>query len=265
MLQKKDYSGKSFANPYKRFLVSSPAKRRFKKIGRRLLFLLPALAVLGAGYVVFFTDYFSITEVTLAGEYQTMHHDQLLEQGRRAAIGKSILWLSTKKIHNAILSDDILSVSVNKKFPRTISIIANERIQKFQIQRGSESFLADQEGFVMQEGLDHSLVLVELPTTTPEIIPRTQALTKEEFVFFNNLTKELKEENGLKVAKISKRVKDLLDFNVFSQKKWFLVVDSTKTVEAYVNGLKTFLSEKYSIENNLQYIDMRIPDTIFYK
>jgi hypothetical protein len=75
----------------------------------------------------------------------------------------------------------------------------------------------------------------------------------------------MKAENNVKIAKFMLRSKDLADFDVFSQKPWFMIVDAKKDPKTYVEALKTFLQEKYAIENTLTYIDLRIQDRIYYK
>lgn len=265
---KKDYSDK---NSVLRPSISAEELRqkKRKKTIKHAIIVACILLFAAMNYVCWFTPVFKITTVQIDGDFDPSLNESLKPVLEKHYINKHIFFATSKRSKHDIetIVPYVISTSITRQLPSTITVHIYQRMPVFIIQQPDGSvFVADRESFVFMNtgtGVD-APITIEVPTST-HIDLNAPLFNTDQIEKISANISQLDTILGIKVSKISQIGPMESQFNLYSQKRWYLMVDLNNDAAETVQTLKTFLSEKYKLEPSLSYIDLRIPNSVFYQ
>ena len=181
----------------------------------------------------------------------------------------NIFLFSKEKAEKAIL-DDFLRVKeiyMNKDFPNTISLEVKERKPEALLCYGDECGFLDETGFVFEKAAVFSGAIFakfkDSRTNTAKISIGEQFLNPDEFrniVYFKNFAAD----EGIIISEIEIKNEEIYKF--FVSGGWFILLNENNNSKKAFENLKTSLKEKIGKKReNLEYIDLRFGNKVFYK
>lgn len=232
------------------------------------LFILSAAGII---YLLAFNQFFQVKKINISGNL-IISNEQLLkviEPNIRKQIiweTKSIFLIDLNKIKEEILRQfpEIEDVKLKRKLPELLISEIKER-QVFAAIRlpSGKTFSVDQNGIVFKEDSGQADLLIDLPD-------------EKEFVFGKNII----DSEKLKAIAIAKEsLQNQLDIetekllflndrlNVATSQGFEIYFGFTTSIEDQIFNLEMLGKEKLKIEDmqNLEYIDLRFGDKVFYK
>lgn len=265
---KKDYSNKN--------IISHPSisseelrQKKRKRIIKHTIVVVCVLVFATMNYVCWFTPVFKITTVQIDGEFDPSLNESLKPVLDKHYINKHVFFATSKRGKHDIetIVPYVMSTSITRQLPSTITVHIYQRMPAFKIQQPDGSvFVADRESFVfMNTGTGvEAPITIEVPTST-HIDLNAPLFNSDQIEKISANISQLDTKLGIKVAKVSQIGSMETQFNLYSQKRWYVMVDLNNDANNTVQTLKTFLSEKYKLEPSLSYIDLRIPNSVFYQ
>ncbi len=258
---------------YRRAYRIKKKKSIFKN--RFFWFSILILIILGSVfYFLFFSDFFQIKKIIIAGERKILKEKiELLVEKK---LEKKMLWLKTKSIFlvnfNEIKKDilnnfpQIVKVEIKRRFPHSLYIGLEERLGAAIFCQEDQCFLLDKEGIIFEE------------------------ISKNESNFLRIKTIELKEKLGLgervidgdllsKILEVSSKLKDLKIFveelflvsdekiNIKTAEEWEIYFNPKGDFNWQLIKLKAVLDKEIPQEKrkDLEYIDLRFGNFAPYK
>lgn len=261
-----------------------PKKSIFKKLWFWLLVLVLVLVLLSS-YLLLFYQGLQVESIFISGNQKVKTYDleeiisgkiniKLIDLGFLKLSTKSILLINPKKINQEILVQFpvIKTISINKKYPKTLMLSINERKPIGVYCAGDtteEYFLIDEDGIIFEK-LD--------------LMPDNTTIVRQTFKSGNVFTgKEVVSSNVIRaITEIQKNLKDNfqidlkevfvvspLRMNVTINEGWqiYFSLDPDSNINTQLVKLNLLLSGEIPLENrkNLEYIDLRFKDRAFYK
>ncbi len=239
-----------------------------------MLFLVLVIVVpLGMlGWLVFFTDTFVVSAVTVvdAKEHTGLVVRDLVEPHK----GKNIFFISTIPIQEELLREvpQLRDVHIVRKLPGTMKVIVQEKEPSLLLLSSGQYYLVDKDGIAYEEvGLDTLpgivLPIVKNSDENAAVVLGTSAVDVEFVSFVENAQKMLPETIGAQVVEMripaisAREVHFLLDNN------WIIRLDTTRSFEKQFGVLQRLLEHSISAEEKemIEYIDLRIPNRVYYK
>lgn len=225
--------------------------------------------IIGSVYLLFFHSFFQINSVviensfTLDKEELVDYFEQITTQKVFLFSSKSIIPLSTNKIRNNVLSQTsvIKDIKITKIFPSQLKVNLIERVPiAFLCKTKENCYYIDKEGIVFQKSPLIGKNIIIINKNNFLIGEKVVASKDLQQIFY--LKKEL-EKIGLAVDYFTFSKKNSLE--IVLQDRWSIFFSNEKYVEELKN-LKLIL-EKFSSEakKEINYIDLRFGDRIYYK
>ncbi len=225
--------------------------------------------IIGSVYLLFFHSFFQVNSIeiensfTLDKEDLIDYFDQIITQKVLLFSSKSIIPLSTNKIRSSVLSQTsvIKDIEIKKIFPSKLKVNLIERVPiAFLCKTKNNCYYIDKEGIVFQKSplIEKNIIIInENNFLIGEKVVASKDLQQ---IFY--LKKEL-EKIDLAVDYFTFSKKNSLE--VVLQDRWSIFFSNEKYVEELKN-LKLIL-EKFSSEakKEIDYIDLRFGDRIYYK
>ena len=253
---------------------------RWQGLKQRLIEWLSILAVAALilvpigmlAWLVFFTNTFAVNSVTVVDA-----RDHTTEQVRAIAedlMGQSILFVQTPLLEQRILGEipQVRNVYIVRKLPATLKVVVQEKIPALLLLSGGKYYFVDAGGVAYEIAR-----LDTLPGTLLPIIKNNDAgaevelgrpVVNETFVTFTTRAQaELPDIVGAQVAEMripslaAREVHFLFDTN------WLIRFDITRSLDSQFDVLQRLLANNVSEEDllRLEYIDLRIPNRVYYK
>ncbi len=265
---KKDYSNKTIIT-HPSVLTEELKHKKRKRILKRTITVAYVLLFIISNYVFWLTPMFKITTVAIEGEYEPQVKELLQPILEKHYLNRHILFAASKRSKQDVehLVPHLVSMSSSRHFPSTIILRVQQRLPAFKItQPDGSKYVADRNTFVYMKGETDTTtpITIEIPTTTAVEL-NTQLYTNTHVSNIWANISQLYELFGLKTTKMSQIGSLTTQLSLYSQKRWFIMIDLNNDASNTIQTLKTFLSEKYKLEPSLSYIDLRIPNSVFYK
>lgn len=235
-----------------------------------ILLLVGPLCILG--WLIFFTQTFSVSAITVVDAKQ--HTEENIRKIATESMGKNILFTPTDQLEQKILHDvpQVRDVHILRKLPGTLKIIIQEKKPAFLLVSGGSYYFVDSEGIAYENASLDVLPGVVLSTvknadTKAQVTLGTNAVDAAFVAFVEEIQKKLPEITGAQIAEIripslaAREVHFLLDRN------WKILMDTTRSAEGQLNILSLLLKDTIAEDEKqvLQYIDLRIPNRVYYK
>ena len=252
-------------------------QKKSKARRRRGVFFLILLLILILAYIFLFSPLFKIKSIDILGNKEVSE-----EQIKNYFNYKNIFLFTEAKIKADLVRKipKIVDIRVKKDikdiFKRKIKLIIQER-EKIGIvcQMDSSSaeaiedkcFYIDKEGVVFENALQ----------TSGSLILLIKDYSQREFVLGKKLFEENLINNILEIREnlfLETGIKSL-DFNILSfppndlkvmtNEGWYIIFSLERNINSQITALKAALEEKIQKRENLEYIDLRIENRIYYK
>jgi len=249
-------------------------KRRFK--GILLLTCLIFLIVLG--YILFFSPIFKIRSIEVSGNKEVE-----AEEIKNSFTYGNIFLVSENKIKNDLIKKipKISDVEIKKNLiKRSIKLTIEER-KKLGIacqinEQGAENneqfgdcFYIDNQGVIFEDApqTSGSLILLIKDYSQREFYLGKKIFEQRIVDFISQARQGLSSEIGLTALDFNVLSFPPKDLKVMTNEGWYIIFDLEGDIKNQLLSLKAALEEKILGEErkNLEYIDLRIENRIYYK
>ncbi len=269
--RKKNFSPKhkTLKNP---LFDKSQSKSLWKKLNNFFLILI----FLGVGYLILFSPLFFINKVKIQGseEYnqdfiKKTVSDQLNTKLYFILPQNNILIFSKKEFYKSFENNPYLKeISLKKKLFHTLAIDYQIRQPEFLIFNKSIYWLVDREGYVLSV-LDKANSFIGPKIFDPNHVFKVadrinykDNLNKYKLVWDDFVYKY--KGKGILPKQINLSA-DMTKFDLITNKNWKIMFSTDYDVEKQLNVLYELLTKKIENYNDLNYIDLRIENWVYYK
>lgn len=261
---------------YQAEFIAGKRKKVFLKI---LIWLTVALAVLvGLIYFFFFSKVFNVREVSInnssfVGNKEIREVvDKYLEQKFLFFERFSNIFLVDSDKLQTVISESFpqaKNVSISKKYLHGL-LISLERKETAGIWcfKDGRCYYFDREGTAFDSAIDSDgSIYLSIYDETKTIENLGEKVAEKSLIDYIFDTKREVEKLKIAVAEIVIPSGELFRINIKTGENWELYLNTQENLQNQINSLKIFLSQKISQEKRLQlqYIDVRIPNRVYYK
>ncbi|MCX6731789.1 MAG: FtsQ-type POTRA domain-containing protein [Candidatus Parcubacteria bacterium] len=247
-------------------------KRFIKKL--TFLFLIP-LFIFVSVIALFYVSYFRIKKISIEGN-SSIDSAKIMADVSNYLSGKNFkifprdnfFIMPKKEFIDSLLKEfpRLKTVSLIKNFPNSISIKVEERNNEaiFCLEEKGECFFIDKDGFVFEPApyFSAGVYLTFLEEATSTWKSSFQVIPKEQFkklIDFKNL---LTEEN-IKILQII--IKNEGIYQLQTNEGWYILLNEQNDSQITYQNLKITLNQIKDKRKNLDYIDLRFGNKVFYK
>ena len=244
-----------------------------------LFFLIALIAVplCLLGWFIFFTNTFAVQAITVIdARDHTIATIKEIAETRVATtpFGRSIFFVQTDLIEGDITGalPHVRTVQARRQLPGTVRIVIQEKNPILLLFSKGDYFLVDANGIPYEEARIENLPGIVLPTVKNNDTDATVQIgvpaVSESFVDFVQVVQEnLPTYVDADIAEI--RIPSLAarEVHFHLSNNWQLKFDVTRSVEQQLRVLQRVINESIPVEEQatLEYIDLRIPDRVYYK
>ncbi len=245
-------------------------KKRKSIFKSRLFWIILLILALSAGlcYLFVFSPIFQIKEIKTAGNFKTSP-EEIIEITEKH-IKTKILFLSSESIffdgfyqmrEEIKKSFPIISkITVKRNLPSTLEVRVEERIPAATWVFQEDNFFIDKEGIVFEETEESKKPVVK---GSREVSLGEEAVGKKLLKDILEISSELSDE-GIEIREFSISYPKVI---IKTEEGWEAYFDSEGNISVQASNLVLVLKEEISRpeRKDLEYIDLRFPEKIFYK
>ena len=285
---RQDYQKKKFKNPY-----HSPKNQKPRLKKARFFFIGFILVSTSLVFLIARADYFKIQKISISGndfisesEISQIALSQLKKSRLVIFPQDNILFFDKKSLKKSILSKYYLNnLEVDKEFWHEIKIIISEKPIKLIYSTNQKKFFIDDSGIIANEhgpGISDKIeqdgeVEIVRPASQaanlPVIIDRsdsaaevgTQILNKDYISFILNIDQKIKDEADFKVKEFQIKDPASSDLFVLTNQGWEVRLNMSDSYLSQSRLLFLILNDKVKDRSNLEYIDLRFGDKVYYQ
>ena len=285
----KDYNKKKYSNPFFKKKENASfgrgqafyygAKNRkvigfWKKIILFFVFLIFICLIFGAVYFIFCYPYFSIKNTEISGlekinkvEIEGALEKQISRKRFFIFNQENIFVFDVKKFEEEINSKyNLVSLNVNKELPDFLKIEVAEKRPALVWKTGEKFYEVDEAGIVIREILADEAnqgVPIVYDEKNIERAIKEVALSDMMAGFIVNFKKRIDDRSDIKITHF-KASDDLLKAQ--TSEGWEIYLSGQDSLDQQVEKLFLFLkNKKMTVGSNLNYIDLRFEDRVYYK
>lgn len=252
---------------------------------RRIIFSWILFLILALAYILFFSPIFEIKEIRISGN-RAIGSEEIQSSLDGFLYGKILfffnrnnIFLATdSKLTDILLGDfpRILSIEINKDiFKKTINLTIVERKETgifckeepASPNRG-ECYYIDREGVIFEKApqTSGSLILVIKDNSGGEVELGNNVIKKEFMAELIDLRVYLTDNLGLKALDFIIESDVSEDLRINTNEGWYILFDKARDLQNQLKALELVLEEKIKEgRRNLEYIDLRIENRVYYK
>lgn len=245
-------------------------------------FLLAAFAGVTA-YIFIFSPFIQINYLRLEGT-EELGYEKVLEELKISLSGKyfgfipknNFVLISKKKIRNRLMEKfkKVSNVEVKKVFPDTVNVKITERKALLLWCSGGPCYIIDEEGcayggvnFESSEIKENNLI--KLVDVSAKPVSLGEKILSENYInFILELAEEIKKEAPISVlGEYRTACRAAEEVRVKTAEGWDIYFSSKIPAKQSIRTLKTFLEKEMDEEKrkNLEYIDLRVENKVYYK
>lgn len=236
--------------------------RRLKKF----IFALVLLLFSGLLYLLFFSEAFKIKDIEVFGYSNPKIIEGIIESAcQQNFYGYNIFLFDTNSLEKTIKEDSgVTSVKAKKILPQTIRVEANEATAVVIWRTRGENYGIDDRGYVISKNINSELPLIT-DSLNIEVALGERVASPTFIKFVKDATSNFETIVGVGYREII--IYDILsDVRIKSADSWTVYLDASRDPISQLENLVRVLAEAREKGNtNLKYIDMRLPDRVFYK
>lgn len=249
-----------------------------KRKKRIFLIIIMIIILLSLGYFFIYANLWKIKKVSVSGTKNSeLINDirEIVQQNKNGFYGwlipkDNILFFNLENLKNEINSQLVLDrLEIKKKIFGTLEIVLTEKLPVLIWNEGDDYYYIDKFGTVMGarrfEELEFDLPFINHGTTT-QIIVGKKILTETSIKYAKDVLAML--ANNLKDINVVQLVIPNMNLNnlyFYTEQGWYFILNTDNDIITSLDNLKRLINQKIKNINNLEYIDLRIEDKIFYK
>ncbi len=285
MPPRKDYSKKRYTHPLKQKNQKhhAPFSATTKKyISRTVL----VIVFVGLVYAVFFSPWLIIKNISIEGSRHanvyTLSSVWLDGQGEKRCFSKfacnHYLFIQTEELEDALLRDKyVRSVNINKKFPNTLVVQINERLESLAYFFEGSRYIIDENGelieateAVLEENdpyMGLPMVLATSTDTSVSGVVKPDSFSKELTEFIVSLNSEFpKLFKNIAITKFMIGDRGVAVTAITSD-GWYAIFDPSVDMVVQLSNLSRVYYEVIGSSNrkSFEYIDVRLENYAYYK
>ncbi len=224
------------------------------------------------GWLLLFTQTFAVSAITVVDA--RIGTEQQIRDSTDSLRGKNLLFLQTEILAGRLLGDipQIKNVHIVRKLPGTLKIIVQEKTPLLLLLSNGSYYFVDAAGIAYETASLDSLPGVVLPVVKNtdqdgQVTLGAPAVDESFVAFITEVQKKIPDITRAQVVEMripsltAREVHFLLDRN------WNILMDTTRNASAQLDVLERLLKHTVTTEEQqtLQYIDLRIPNRVYYK
>ncbi len=242
--------------------------------------LLVALIVVPVGlflWMVFSTDLFRVQALAILDgrEHTTIEAERLInEELNHVPMQRTIFFVDPEVLENRLLRElpQLRTVHIERKLPATLRVVLQEKTPVLLLLSNGSYYFVDEAGVPYEKAELHNLPGVVLPTVknadqTATVELGGSAVAPEFVAFLQHIMEHLEDTISAKVAEI--RIPSLAarEVHVILDTNWVIKFDVTRDPAGQLAILGRIVKEMLPPEEQgrLEYIDLRIPNRVYYK
>ena len=287
--RKKDYQKKNLSNPFFSHKKSLAGKRGFSKLKSGAI----AVTFLTVMIFLFTSDYFSIKDIVIAGydrvspqEIETVISSQQNKKRLLFFNQKNIFLFDKKSVIKELMANPLLeSVKINRNLPGTLKIMVTEKTKGLIWALGNQQYYLDLSGVVIR-AIDSSDLIIEKTAAGTDIVrPEAasgnyplvydlsaeavtvgQSATSANLVkFVLGLAEEIKAGVNIDISHFNVVTPYFPEVTLITKDGWEVRFKISDDYAKQVRILDSVLEQEVKDRNNLEYIDLRFGEKVFYK
>ena len=284
MRARRDYQRKIFKNPFSR--------KKSVKNSNKLIYIVPILLLFGVFFLM--SRVFEIANIEVI-DSQTIEKKQIISMLDDQLTKKRWLLLNQNNLFffskNQFAKDfkknfPLVKVDIIKRIPNTLVIRVEENLAPFYWQDNSGKYYVNNTGKILRPADTGQLIvdnesgkasMIRFMTTTsqyPSVVDvssggsisvGSQVLDEENVDFIRQLTERVKDLADFEINQFKMEGGDSLDIILETSEGWLIYFRLTEPLDQQFNKLLLILSQKINDRSNLDYIDLRFGEKVFYK
>jgi hypothetical protein len=194
------------------------------------------------------------------------------EEIKNSINSANILILTTTGMENDLLKNfpQIARAKIERDiFKRTITvdIVERESLGIICKEDTTNCFYVDKEGVIFESApkTSGSLILLIKDFSSEEFILGKKIFTEQILSSIIEIRENLNSSTNIKIDWFENRTNPPKELKAITSMGWYILFDAARDTKKQLSILKTALSEKITNTDNLEYIDLRIENRIYYK
>lgn len=221
----------------------------------------------GAIYLIFFSSYFRVREVTFsATKFVSRAELDRVTRESSSFTNKNIITFGFFNFQSRLGEvTGVKNYKIIRQFPDRIKVEIVEKSPAFVWQILDHKYLVDENGYAWANYEDKYASLPVIIDTKNVPVTLGTKITPSGFVtFVRDIFGNFEGTTGTKIAKAE--VLDIVsDLKVTSTTGWYVYFDTSRTAKNELTSLVRVLEEVRNKKRGLEYVDLRIDNRIFYK
>lgn len=223
-------------------------------------------------WLIFISSFFDIQNINLS-DNTALNRDNvenIILNIMPLGLGKNLLIVSKASLKSRLIAafPQITDVTIKKKLFHTIIIDFKKRIQTgiwCQSETGT-CFYFDKDGVIFAEApqTEGSLILKIKDGSKNNISLGDQVLDSNQINFIFAFSGKIAENNKFKILEFKIKPSFSIDLEAVTDKNWSIYLDEKQEPIAAANNLLSILEEVDKNKENIEYIDLRISNRVFY-
>lgn len=247
----------------RRYVPRRQVKKFRKRPKKKLFFFWLLFLVLVLAYILFFSPLFEIKEIKVSGNraIDSQEIKNILKQ-------KNLFLVTKNKLRETLLNNfsRIESVDISKNiFKKIIELKIVERKEVGIFCRG-DCYYIDKKGVIFETAPQTSgtLILVIKDSSDGEMRIGDNVVEEEFIAELIDLRTYLSNQLSLKALDFAIDASE--DLKVNTHEGWYILFDKARDLQNQLTALELVLKEKVrEARKNLEYIDLRIENRVYYK
>ncbi|MFH1218672.1 MAG: FtsQ-type POTRA domain-containing protein [Candidatus Peregrinibacteria bacterium] len=250
---------------------------RLAKIKRFMILLIFMLLIILAIYLILFSGYFKIKNITIDTNEDEIEGQVLNDQitsSLSQSLGKSLITINLENLEIKILDlfPEIEEVKVKKDYPSTLQIEFMEYPLTANVITESptlkKNYIINSIGFAVKENLENpSLPYIRIKSDEP-VNPESTVIEATKLRYILDTITYFEDKFGMRIIEVEYK-KIPREIQLLTEKNFYIWLDIQKSYEEQLKKLKKSLVKLDIFSEPLEYIDLRITgsngDKIIYK
>ncbi len=239
-----------------------------------LLLIVIALTI----YILIFSGSFTIQRVIVVGA-ENVSDERIEEPVNKEKEnklwgflpGNNIFLYNTKRAQTSLLEEiaQIQSAKITRKLPNTLKVYIEEREPVMIWESNRKRYYLDIDGIVSKAitgGSEYDLPVIK-DESNQELEPREKVVSAKFAEFVVDLANTFHQETSIEIGELLTPSPLSREIHIRTSEGWIIYFTSSRTLESQYTKLILVLNNDLTKEQrqNLEYIDLRIPDKIFYR